>query len=461
MAYLAPTLATAQSLLAGRLADPGMVHFQPAELTRYLRESMRTWQALTASTKVSAVFATTLPAFDPAYFDPAYFGALIQTFYDLPTMVPSVRAYTVLVTDLLTDLEYALVEPPTANWNAWTGTAQFALSDLVTAVQQRRDRFLSETRAVVTYEALPVGPSPPAGRFVVDPTILAVQRLAWQDGQTGLITPLRRDDEWGLNNFSAPWPLNPSRPNVYSTSVTPPLQIQLGPPPLASGQLDACVIVQGAAVNPLIATQTLGMPDDWTWVVKWGALADLLGRDGLALDVSRSQYCEERWQQGIDLAKAAQVVITARVNNAPVRVETLANLDAYKATWQTFPGRPAVVAVIGHNLVALAPPPANGPWSITLDLVPNMPVPVLPLDALQLSGDVLDVILDYAAHLAAFKLGPAELEATKPLLDRFLGAAGHSMARRKPWAGNRATPHSPLPDNEWAAGTTVDPVGVA
>ena len=454
MAFATLSLASAQALLAARLADPGMVQWLPAELTRYLREALRTWQALTGSTRVAAVFNLT--------------ATPTTTFYDLPTVLAPQRAYTVLTTDLLTDLEYSLVEPITAPpWHVWAGTAQFALADLVQAVQERRDRFLSETRAVLTHRLLPLAPPPPTGRGSLSQDVLALNRLAWVDAATGAVTPLRRDDEWGLTGYRSGWPQQPGTPRVYSTSVTPPLQFQLAPPPLAVGTLDALVVAAGALVDPTIAAQTLDIPDDWTWVVKFGALADLLSRDGLALDVARAAYCEARWQQGLELAKAASVVLTARLDDIPMRVETVANVDSYATSWQTTPGQPRVLLTAGHTIVGVSPPPAVPPpalgpaWSITVDLVPNMPVPVNAPDYLQVSADVFDLVLDYAQHLAVFKLGDAQLEASRPLLDRFLTAAGVSLKRRLLWKPNRAVPHAPLPDDQWAPGTASAPVGVS
>ncbi len=50
-------------------------------------------------------------------------------------------------------------------------------------------------------------------------------------------------------------------------------------------------------------------------------------------------------------------------------------------------------------------------------------MPSVPGDCLLLTQDVFDVIIDYAQHLAAFKMGGAEFMATMPLLERFMRLA--------------------------------------
>mgnify|MGYP001581130618 FL=1 len=75
MSYTAPTLATAQTDLASRLNDPSMVRWLQAELTVYLREALRTWNAWTAHFRDQGSFVTTLA----------------EPFYDLPTEIPTQR----------------------------------------------------------------------------------------------------------------------------------------------------------------------------------------------------------------------------------------------------------------------------------------------------------------------------------------------------------------------------------
>jgi len=48
---------------------------------------------------------------------------------------------------------------------------------------------------------------------------------------------------------------------------------------------------------------TVPIPNDFAWYVKWGTMADMLKIQGQANDPIRAEYCEMRFQEGIELAK--------------------------------------------------------------------------------------------------------------------------------------------------------------
>ena len=53
------------------------------------------------------------------------------------------RSYNVTDLQLLTEIEYQLIEPPSGA--TWTGSEMFTVQDILTALQRRRDQFLNET----------------------------------------------------------------------------------------------------------------------------------------------------------------------------------------------------------------------------------------------------------------------------------------------------------------------------
>jgi hypothetical protein len=154
--------------------------------------------------------------------------------------------------------------------------------------------------------------------------------------------------------------------------------------------------------------------------VKWGTLADLLAQDGEATDANRAQYCEQRFQEALDFARQSAVVLQVQLNGVATEPVTLADLDVFMPGWQLTAGPPTAIAIAGMNLIALGPvPDAFGPYSATFDLVQNFPVPVLDNDWLQVSNDVIDVLLDYAQHLSLFKEGWASVNDSLYLYQRF------------------------------------------
>lgn len=422
MPYTAPSLTEAQAALASRLNDPGFIRWLAPELAGYLREALRTWQSWTHNYRDQGSFNT----------------VATEPFYDLPTELPSLRAYTLTNWDLVSDLQYSLLEPAPAG-GTWTGTDQFNLDQLNTAIQRRRDQFLRETGVVITRTTIPYAAPPASGRIALDERVSIVRRAAWRPDATMITSPLGRATEWAANNFAPAWLQDTQEPYAYSVSVVPPLTLQVIPPTANPGTLDLLSINTGAPLDPDIET-TLGIPDDFTWIVKFGALADLLNGDGLALDPQRAAYCETRWQQGLDLARSSPVVLSARINGVACRIGAISDADSYSPTWQMVPGVPIQPLLAGGNVVAIWPPPRTlgNPWTITLDVVPNMPVPVNPGDVLQISQDVYDSILDYAQHLALFKEGPGQLEQAMALLERSGRAAGITMQFRQAASPDRS-----------------------
>ena len=406
-------LETAVEDLAARLQDPGMVHWTSAELTRYLVEALRTYNAYTQFYRNRDTFL----------------GSTGAPFYDLPTVIPALRAYTVTDRDLVTDMEYALMEPPTPT--VWTGTSMFTLGDLTGAIQRRRDQFLRETGAVVTRAVLVVTPDA-AGRFTLPSNILTIRRMAWIMAD-GTVIPLTRDDEWGLTHYDVTWqtPVDPTQtwPTVYSVGVTPPLTVQLGPPPANSGSIEILAIMLGGPIDPT-GPNLLGVPDDWAWVVKWGALADVFNIQGTAFDPTRAAHCQARWELGIKLATQAAVLLAAYVNSLVTQTYSVADADSYLPTWETTPGPPTKVLTTAQNLLGLAPPPDGLSYVVTVDVVANVPVPVNPTDCVNLGIDdsVLDAIYDYAQYLALVKEGPGPLDQATGLYQRFAAVCGVTTA---------------------------------
>jgi hypothetical protein len=167
----------------------------------------------------------------------------------------------------------------------------------------------------------------------------------------------------------------------------------------------------------------LGIPDFLAWGVKYGALADLLAADGPARDPERAAYCEQRYAEAAALTKINPSVMLTRVNDVQVNTDSVFDLDAYFASWQSAPGAPSSAAMAGRNLIALAPIADAGPYSVSVDVVSNIPVPVLDADFLPIDRGSIDPVLDEAQHIAAFKMGGVEFANTLRLHKNFIAAA--------------------------------------
>ncbi len=251
------------------------------------------------------------------------------------------------------------------------------------------------------------------GRYLLDPCILAVRRVAWSENGDGSTIPLYRDDQWGEDRYRHRFPQTPlRRPRVWSMSTRPPQMLQLVPIPTHTGTLDFICIIDCTPIPP-----------DWTWVAPFGVLADLLGQTGPGQDLERARYAEARYRHGLEAMKTGSVVQSVRVENTLVPVHATPDLDQYRRRWQTQTGRPREAVTFGHTIIGFSPVP-DAAYNVALDLTQIAPLPLADTDLVFLPPAARDPVLDYCEHLALFKEGPGPLQESMALLERFFTAAG-------------------------------------
>jgi len=185
----------------------------------------------------------------------------------------------------------------------------------------------------------------------------------------------------------------------------------------------------------------LTIPDDWTWVPKWGALYDLLSRESNAKDGLRAEYCKRRYEEGLALLDKSPTVLALRLNDVPMSVNEIRGGDDYNPSWQAVNTLPPTAAYLTANLIAFGTrkqPEGSGfgsggfggggfgggatwtdPYVATVTVVQNAPVPQNGTDFIQVAKDDYDTILDYAQHLALFKTGGSEFLETVTLYQKF------------------------------------------
>lgn len=317
-------------------------------------------------------------------------------------------------------LEYSLLEAA-SDGSTYSGTEMFTYQDLASAIQNRLNQFLSDTGITVNRSVINVA-SPPIGRQVLDQKTIDVRRVAWQGSSPeNYYTTLWREDERLLTAADPGWSVNPGAPEAYSIMAPPPLQLQIVPIPQSNGTIEL-LTVDSAALNPATAATILGIPDDLTPAIKWGALADLLGKDGIARDPVRSQFAEQRYQQYVQLARMMPVVIHAELNGVPLIPSTLQEMDASTPNWQNITADPSSpvqdLILAAPNLIAISAMPDTA-YAVTLDVVRKTPA-YAGSDPVQLGREQLDMILDYAEHLALFKVGGTEWHATERQAQNFM-----------------------------------------
>lgn len=192
---------------------------------------------------------------------------------------------------LLTLLQYALVEPPDggASWPSGLWTRD----EVINALNTRMRQYLRDTQAITTRTeiAVPAGTNP----ITVPADWVATLAGVWRK-QDGTRIPLTPSDTFELDLGLPTWETTRDTPLVVLDGDDGTLTVRLGPVPDADGTLELLYIALPTAANG--NGVALSIPDEMLDGIKYGTLADLLGKVGRGNDPLRAQYAEERFQMG-------------------------------------------------------------------------------------------------------------------------------------------------------------------
>ena len=398
-------MALAERLYEGRRSMPAPMQFMnEPELDGYIREALQVFNAIGNFYREEFVFTT-----DPG-----------NPWYDITTELGTLRPLTTTDFQILRQIEYHLLEPQSDGYPLeWDGSLQFNLANILNAIQTARDKTLSETGCTVHQGLVPALPE----RIFLEDSVMDIRRLCWLPNRfqrTYTANVVLPSDLWATQSFQAGFPQRESgTPLIYRRTSEPPVSFDVDITPAVAGDYDV-LTTNNAGHLTKEHSSLLPIPNDWAWVVKYAAMEQLFGRESLAKDALREDYCDKRWKQGTALMQAAPAVLAGRINNVPVIVDSMSNGDFYFANWQAKKrGHPRYIFYSGLNMIALAPIP-DKIYSVTVPVVRNMPLPYHDGDYLQIGRDDYFPILDLAQHVGMLKVGGAEFTTTFPLFANFL-----------------------------------------
>src|SRR2546430_7747206 len=320
--------------LANRLYDPDKQFWSDAELGYYIKDALRTWNSLSN------------------FFREEYPLNLQSSvvWYDITSAAVApgtLRAFTLTDVDIYTGIEYHLLEPPLAG-GLWIGSLQFSVADMLSAVQRRRDEILSNTGCTVTRKLID---APIQRRVYLTDSEIDIRRVAWlPTGSVFSNLPLWLDDSFSLQAFSRGYTLGKRVPSVYQKSSSPQLSFDVDYEPPVPGNYELLVVDAGSELSAS-APSVLNIPDDYAWVLRFGALADLLSRESNAKDTLRAQYFNLRYEQGLALLLSSSAILSVRLKDTPLDIDSVYNLDNFRPNWQAEKaGEPDVLIKTGLNL---------------------------------------------------------------------------------------------------------------
>ena len=407
-AYTYITLPALRDELLARLEEgPFGVFTTNAEANLYITEALRVLNALTYAWNADYQLN----------FNPG------DTWKPL-NVAGSPRQRTVTDTYLYTQMEAMLLEPMSGG--TWTGTTQYNIGLLSAALQYRRDELLLQS-AANTVNLLTEAPLMTV-RTVLPDITLDLFRVRYIPQDKSMPYVLGREDVATANAFGPLLNIKPNPPDSWMITASPPLTFDVSCQPNQPATFDMLVSNAGAGFFPP-SPALVGIPDDWTPALIYGALADVLANSMEGEDQARAKYCLMRYEQLKKAMLKLPWMLQASVASVPVDTPSYKEMDSQEQNWEVrhLANDPQIV-VGGVDLIALAPfvPSTGALVSTVLTLVGNAPIPANDGAFIQLSRDGVDQVLNYAQHIASFKLGGKEFLDTMPLLEQF-----EAYARKK------------------------------
>jgi hypothetical protein len=206
--------------------------------------------------------------------------------------------WNVTDTELLNSSAYKLLENDGVDAAGTYASSMFTTSQFLTALSNRQQQFLDLTGSIITRRSQPTTPQVP--RYALPSDWIATRRVTYQniDGDT---YALFRADTYMLDNGMQDWMYDFAAPTIFSESALPTQEIEIVK---AANDVGTVTLTYTALAATLTGAGVhLAVPDEFAPYILYGALADLLNSDGDGKDLRRSIYCEQRFQQGVELAK--------------------------------------------------------------------------------------------------------------------------------------------------------------
>jgi hypothetical protein len=411
--YTAPykdvTLSQFITQISTLMDDPTQVYWTVDEIQAVTYEALLYWGALTGYWRTRATF-------NACQFSPQFQGsAWAPPYVDLSQQLPLIRARSYTLGNLVKEIQASLLEAP----NGVSGigmSGQITIAAIISAIQEARNLFVLDAHLPLSYH-WPIANTSQSGIITLPDPSMYLHRLAWQDAG-GQWTPLWGQDTWALDHALPDWTNTPGTPKSYSESELAPLGVQLSPPPLGAGTLEAFTVDSLSLV--VADATTLGLPNEWVHAVKYKALAILLSSASQLNDPTRAQYSQKRYEQYVEFAHSAISILRVLVNNTPMPLDSLSNYDASNPYWMNTYGPPEV-AVCMYDWVALVPAQLDQLCGMAVDVTPSAPLPTL-AQYMPVGMEDLPNIEKYVRHTLTFKCGGKEFTNTVSEYDSYMRA---------------------------------------
>ena len=207
--------------------------------------------------------------------------------------------------DVLDQLQRAVVEgPPAPDLGVSWPSGLWTPEEVVGYLDQRQQRLLQETLVIAGWLQQALIPNQPI-QPLPESWLATQHAMVEYNGMTTPIDPASRPNA-DLEVYG--WQQQMARPLAYVEIQTGTLSWEMIPTPLAGGLLHLfgtwlATTLDGTGI-------TIAVPEDLVPYLYYGTLADMFGKQGRAYNKPLHDYCEERWQEGIAVARAMVEAVT-------------------------------------------------------------------------------------------------------------------------------------------------------
>lgn len=202
---------------------------------------------------------------------------------------------------LLQELQELTIEPVVDLGLTWL-SGLWTLEEVLGYANQRQQRFLADTGLVGGWLQMACAATEVQ---TLDQEVVFVNHVIYENANPGPGTcspllPLSRFSADlavpGWTGQTAAFPLG------YLVGQTGTRELSLVPPPTTAGLLHLFGILLAEVLDR--SGVLLNIPDEWEPYLRYGIMADMFGKQGEAYDQPRAEYCEARWQEGVQSARA-------------------------------------------------------------------------------------------------------------------------------------------------------------
>jgi hypothetical protein len=178
-------------------------------------------------------------------------------------------------------------------------TNMFSSQEILDSMNRIQQQFLLMTGAIVTRTTIAASIGTP--RYDMPTNSIRPRRLTWTDASDSKTRVLTQVDTWELDTGATNWPADRAIPIAWVENQLPQQTVQVAKTPDNDGIIGLLYVQLAATLDG--TGVVLAIPDDWAPYITWGTLGELLSSDGPSYDPVRAQYCNRRFEEGIELAR--------------------------------------------------------------------------------------------------------------------------------------------------------------